>query len=110
MNKLLGSRIKALRIAKNFTQEHIAEQIGISRQKFARIESGNNNITLEVLSKISSVLDVTVGDITKVLDDTPVVEYRAGTENSSSEMMFGMIDFFYANKHLYSKLRRDNIV
>ena len=42
MNEMLGSRIKALRIAKNFTQEQVAEKIGISRQKYARIESGVN--------------------------------------------------------------------
>ena len=47
MNELLGGRIKALRSAANFTQEQIADQIGISRQKYARIESGTNNITLE---------------------------------------------------------------
>lgn len=28
MNELLGSRIKALRIAKNLTQEQVASQIG----------------------------------------------------------------------------------
>ena len=32
MNKILGSRIKALRSAKNFTQEQVAKQIGVSRQ------------------------------------------------------------------------------
>lgn len=110
MNELLGSRIKALRSTKNFTQEQIADQIGISRQKYARIESGTNNITLEVLSQIANVLDVAVGDITRVLDETPAVAYRVGTENSSSNKIFGMIDLFYANKHLYAKLQNDDIV
>ncbi len=50
MNKLLGSRIKALRSANNLTQEEVADQIGISRQKYARIESGVNSITLDILS------------------------------------------------------------
>lgn len=107
MNELLGDRIKALRCAKNFTQEQIADLIGVSRQKYARIESGANNITLEVLSKIASVLDVNVVDITRVLDETPAVEYRAGTKSNSSEKLFDMLDLFYANKHLYAKLRRD---
>ena len=81
MNKLLGSRIKALRSANNLTQEEVADQIGISRQKYARIESGVNSITLDILSKVAKILGVTVGDITKVLDETPVVQYRAGEEN-----------------------------
>ena len=110
MNELLGGRIKALRSAANYTQEQIADQIGISRQKYARIESGTNNITLDVLAKIAQVLNVQVGDITRVLDETPVVEYRVGAEKVSSKKIFDMLDLFYANKHLNEKLqRKDNI-
>ena len=110
MNELLGGRIKALRSAANFTQEQIADQIGISRQKYARIESGTNNITLDVLAKIAQVLNVQVGYITRVLDETPVVEYRVGAEKVSSKKIFDMLDLFYANKHLNEKLqRKDNI-
>lgn len=110
MNELLGGRIKALRSASNFTQEQIADQIGISRQKYARIESGTNNITLDVLAKIASVLKVQVGDITRVLDETPVVEYRVGAEKASSKKIFDMLDLFYANKHLNEKLQhKENI-
>lgn len=107
MNELLGSRIKALRCSKNLTQEYIANQIGISRQKYARIESGVNNITLEMLSKIADVLDVAVSDITRVLDETPVVAYRTGDNIGSSEKIIEMIDLFYANKHMYDKLHRN---
>ena len=39
MNNELGHRIKELRTARNITQEQIAEQIGISRQKYARTVS-----------------------------------------------------------------------
>ncbi|MDC7290020.1 helix-turn-helix domain-containing protein [Blautia schinkii] len=108
MNELLGSRIKALRCAKGLTQEQISAQIGISRQKYARIESGNNNITLEILSQIAKILGVTVGDITKVLDEAPAVAYRAGRENLSSKIIFDMIELFYANKHLYNKLQHND--
>lgn len=107
MNELLGGRIKALRNAENFTQEQIADKIGVSRQKYARIENGANNITLDVLTKIAGVLEVSVADITKVLDETPAVEYRAGDKGSSSEKIFDMLDLFYANKHMYAKLQND---
>jgi len=105
MNEMLGSRIKALRSAKNFTQEQIADKIGISRQKYARIENGVNSITLDILSKVAEVLDVTVGDITRVLDEAPAVAYRIGEESGSSKKIFDMLDLFYANKHMCEKLR-----
>ncbi len=111
MNELLGSRIKALRSAKDLTQEQIADKIGVSRQKYARIESGANSITLDILSKVAEVLDVTVSDITKVLDETPAVSYRAGaeTEGVSSQKIFDMLDLFYANKHMYTKLQHQHM-
>lgn len=110
MNEILGSRIKALRMAKNFTQEQVADQIGISRQKYSRIESGVNSITLDILSKVAGVLEVTVGDITRVLDKTPIVAYRAGEEDGSSKKIFDMLDVFYANKHMCAKLQHKDII
>ena len=103
---MLGSRIKVLRNAKNFTQEQIADKIGISRQKYARIENGVNSITLDTLSKVAEVLDVTVGDITRVLDETPAVSYRVEEEGGSSKKIFDMLDLFYANKHMFEKLQQ----
>lgn len=87
MNEALGSRIKAIRSAKRLTQEQVADQIGVSRQKYARIESGANSITFDILSKVADVLGVTVGDITKVLDETPAAAYRSGEERESSIMI-----------------------
>ena len=110
MNELLGGRIKAIRSAKNLTQEQVADQIGVSRQKYARIESGINSVTLDILSKVAEVLDVTVGDITRVLDETPVVAYRAGEEGASSKKIFDMLDLFYANKHMCVKLQHKDMI
>ena len=105
MNEMLGSRIKELRNAKNFTQEQVADRIGVSRQKYPRIEKGINSITLDILSKVAEVLGVTVGDITKVLDETPAVTYRAGEESGSLKKILDMLDLFYANKHMSEKLQ-----
>lgn len=110
MNERLGNRIKSLRVAKNYTQEQIADQIGVSRQKYARIESGTNSITFEILSKVAEVLDITVGDITRVLDETPEVVYRAGEETGSSKKIFDMLDLFYANKHMCSKIQQKDML
>lgn len=106
MNKLLGNRIRALRSARALTQEQVADRIGVSRQKYARIENGTNSITLDMLARIAGVLDVSVGDITKVLETVPAAEYRAGEACSSADRIFEMLDLFYANKHLYTRLQQ----
>lgn len=104
MNKLLGKRIKALRNAKKFTQEEISKQIGISRRKYARIENGGISITLDILFKIADILEVAVGDITKVLDETFIEDDRIELKGTSTEHIFEMLDLFYANKHMYERL------
>lgn len=109
MNEILGERIKALRSGTHLTKEQVADKIGISRQKYARIENGTNNITLEILAQIAKVLGVQVADITRVLDETPVIAYRNGDTSGSSEKITEMLDLFYANKHLYTKLQHDDI-
>ncbi|HFR3896684.1 helix-turn-helix transcriptional regulator [Streptococcus suis] len=108
MNEMLGNRIRSLRKAKQMNQEFVAEKIGVSRQKYARIENGINNITLDILSKIAGVFDVTVGDITRVLDETPSVAFRLGDANVSSNEIFDMLDLFYANKNMYKRLTRED--
>lgn len=110
MNQVLGGRIKAIRNAKNLTQEQVADQIGVSRQKYARIENGVNSISLDILVKVANVLEVTVGDITKVLDESPEIAYRVGEDGQSSQKIFDMLDLFYANKHLYLKLQNKDVV
>ncbi|HFR3771650.1 TPA: helix-turn-helix domain-containing protein, partial [Streptococcus suis] len=77
---------------------------GISRQKYARIENGINSVTLEILVKLANVFDVTVKDITKVLEQEGSVAYRSGEQKQSTRDMLYMIDLFYANKRLYEKL------
>ena len=54
----IAGRIKAIRKAKNITQEEIAELLEMSHNNYARIESGSQNITIYNLRAISKILSV----------------------------------------------------
>ena len=109
MDRIFGMRIKELRNSRHFTQEEVAAAIGMSRQRYARIEKGITSISLEILAKIARVFDVAVGDITKVLDESSdMVAYRKGENSNSAETVFEMLDLFYANKHMFMKLQNDS--
>lgn len=58
--KLLGNRIKELRIKKNITQESIAEITGVTNVYISRIELGISKPSLETLVKICNALDTTI--------------------------------------------------
>ncbi len=59
----IGNNIKRIREFKNITQEYVANQLGISRQTYIQIESGQSDVKFESIKKIAAVLDVSVNDI-----------------------------------------------
>ena len=58
---VIGSRIKQARLAKNMTQEDLADQIDISVAFLSRVERGNSHINLKRLNQLCGLLDVTEG-------------------------------------------------
>ena len=55
---VIGQRIKQARLAKNLTQEDLAEQIDISVAFLSRVERGNSHINLKRLNQLCRLLDV----------------------------------------------------
>ncbi len=58
----LGRRIRALRVARNLTQEAM-EARGLNYKYYQRIEAGRCNLTFRTLLKIGSALEVEVEDL-----------------------------------------------
>ncbi len=58
---VIGQRIKQARLAKNMTQEDLAEMIDISVAFLSRVERGNSHINLKRLNQLCGLLDVTEG-------------------------------------------------
>ena len=61
--KVIGQRLKNARIAKNLTQEDLAEKIDISVAFLSRVERGNSHINLKRLNQVCNLLDVSEGYI-----------------------------------------------
>lgn len=58
---VIGSRIKQARLAKNMTQEDLADQIDISVAFLSRVERGNSRVNLKRLNQLCDLLDVSEG-------------------------------------------------
>jgi transcriptional regulator with XRE-family HTH domain len=56
--KLLGNRIKSLRVKKGLSQDKLGELSGLNGKYLGEVERGNSNISIMNLSKISDVLEV----------------------------------------------------
>ena len=61
----LGARIKELRLAKDMTQNDLANQCEFEKASMSRIEAGKTNITILTLYKISKALDVHITEFFK---------------------------------------------
>jgi transcriptional regulator with XRE-family HTH domain len=51
-------KIKHLRELKNFTQEYMAQQLGLTTRAYSKIESGETQLTINRLNQISNILEV----------------------------------------------------
>ena len=58
---IIGSRIRQARIAKDMTQEELADQLDISVAFLSRVERGNSHINLKRLNQLCDLLDVSEG-------------------------------------------------
>jgi transcriptional regulator with XRE-family HTH domain len=65
LTKDIGLKIKTLRLEQNLTQKQFAQKVGCHQDHISRIEAGKINLTLEYISKIADILNVSVEIIFK---------------------------------------------
>lgn len=58
--------IRELREQRNWTQEYMADKLGLTRNGYAKIERGESTPSLERLDEIAKVLDVRVIELLKL--------------------------------------------
>lgn len=63
LKKQLGNKIKRLRQKRGFTQEQLAEKIGIATRTLCGIETGENFVTAETLERIFDALQVSSSEL-----------------------------------------------
>ena len=51
-------KLKQLRELKNFTQDYVAQQLGLSTRAYSKIESGETQLTINRLNEIASILGI----------------------------------------------------
>ena len=64
--KICGQNIRKIRRNKDFTQEYMAFEMGISQKAYSDIENSKVKINLEILTKISDILEIKPSDICSI--------------------------------------------
>jgi len=55
-----GIKLRALRVAKNMSQEKLALEAGLDRTYIPSIEQGKRNVSIEVIAKLAKALDISM--------------------------------------------------
>ncbi|MCV7499296.1 helix-turn-helix domain-containing protein [Micrococcus luteus] len=58
LKKVLGAQVRDLRLARNLSQERLAEVLGVSTRYLAGIERGERNLTLDSVDALAEQLGV----------------------------------------------------
>lgn len=60
---MLGSNLKRLRNRYNYTQQQVADKIGVTRPAYTAYEKGTRNPDSSMLSKLADVFDVSIDEL-----------------------------------------------
>lgn len=90
--KMIGARLKELRKQAGYTQEVLAEKVGLDARHLSRLEVGRNFPGLDTLEKIANALHV------------PLAEFFHFPEQESTETLRDYLIYF-ANNATASQLQ-----
>jgi len=64
--KICGQNIRKIRRDRDLTQEYMAFEMGISQKAYSDIENSKVKINLEILTKVSNILDIKPSEICSI--------------------------------------------
>lgn len=63
LKKIVGERLKVLRMEKRMTQEEMGERLNLSTSAYCKLEYGETDLTLTRLNQIAEALGITPSDL-----------------------------------------------
>ncbi len=97
---MYGDKIRMIREVRNFSQEYIADKLGIKQNSYSKIENNQTKLTAEMLQKIADVLQVSPLDI---MNHQPAIINLQS--NQGTQQAIGYIETFVSSqKELIEKM------
>lgn len=86
--------MKILRESKNYSQDYVANKLGINQNAYSKLENGKVKITLERIRQLAEIYNVKPEYFLST--DLPVINYNIGPNSHG-----GFIDKYVNNSHYF---------
>ncbi len=97
---MVGLKIRMIREMRGYSQEYMAEKLGMAQNSYSRIETNQTKLSTELLQKIATILGVSPMDI---LSQQPAIINLQS--NQGTQQAIGHVDTIVSeNKELYAKI------
>lgn len=94
-NKLLPQKLKELRKVNNYTQDYVAEVLGVVRQTYSHYETGKRTPDAEAFYKLAGLYNISVDDLLHLTIDIDREEsYDAPAPTQASSDLSEFLEFF----------------
>lgn len=97
---MYGTKIRMVRELRGYSQEYMAEKLGIAQNTYSKIETNHSKLSTDTMQKIAAVLEISPMDI---LSQQPAIINLQS--NQGTQQAFGYIETFISSqKELYSQI------
>lgn len=79
---MTGQKLRLLREFRNYSQEYIAEKLGITQHAYSRIENNLTKLTAERLERLAAILNIPLLEL--LSDKEPVISFSDPVASSAS--------------------------
>ena len=90
---MYGDKIRMIRELRGFSQEDVADALGIKQNSYSKIETNQTKLTAEMLQKIAIHFGVSPVDI--ISQQPAIVNFQA---NQGTQQAFGYIETFISSQ------------
>jgi transcriptional regulator with XRE-family HTH domain len=100
---MYGDKIRTIRELRDFSQEYMADKLGIAQNTYSKIETNQTKLTAEMLKKVAEILGVSPVDI---LSNQPTIvnfEPNQGTQGIAHIEHFYTFQREFVEKMITSK-------
>lgn len=97
----VGKNLQIIREVNDFTQNHVADFLGISQKSYSNLERAKNNVSVEVLLKLSELYKI---NVLKFLELNTEMIFNNNTQNGGVGYINNLANLYSGEKENYQLL------